>query len=159
MCNARSTKKERKTAATCNLLTKGDSFISAFSCQHPRWVTPAKTGTVIFNLSERLADSSSPQRLDVSRSHSWNIKAKSEPGAYVIVGHTLKVSPRSCWTGQATCAHKRPRGLRVFVRTRNPIHHFIRLLSSPNRYYVLQSDSASPYLPLGPSCHHGWECV
>lgn len=67
-----------------------------------------KTGTVIFNLSERLADSTSPQRLDVSRSHSWNIKAKWEPRAYAIVGHTLERSPR---TGKAAHVHERPRGL------------------------------------------------
>lgn len=122
-------KKERKTAATCNLLTKGASFIPAFSCQHPRWVTPAKTGTVIFNLSERLADSTFPQRLVVSHSHSWNIKAKSEPGAYVIVGYTLKISPHSCWTGQATHVHQRPWRLRVFVRMRNPIHVSLHLVA------------------------------
>lgn len=129
---------------------RGDSFITAFSCQHPRWVTPAKTGTVIFNLSERLADSASPQTLLVSCSHSWNIKAKSEPGAYVIVGHVLKVPPpRSCSTG-----HKLPWGLRILVRTRNPLHVSLHL-----RYVALQRDSTCPYLPVGLSCNHGWECA
>lgn len=150
-CTFNQKKKKGKQQRLAISSQRGDSFISAFSCQHPRWVTPAKTGTVIFNLSERLADSASPQRLLVSCSHSWNIKAKSEPGAYVIVGHVLKVvpppPPRSCSTG-----HKLPWGLRILVRTRNPLHVSLHL-----QYLALQGDSACPYLPVGLSCHHGWE--
>lgn len=133
---------------------RGDSFISAFSCQHPRWVTPAKTGTVIFNLSERLADSTSPQRPVVSRSHSWNIKAKSEPGANVIVGHVPKVppTPRSCSTGRAyTSFHEASESLYTWEI------HFMSLSIFGD--VALQRDSACPYLPVGLSCHHGSECV
>lgn len=50
-----------------------------------------QTGTVIFNLSERLADSVSHRDwLSPALIHK-NIKAKSETHAYFIIGHTLNI--------------------------------------------------------------------
>lgn len=60
-----------------------------------------------------------------------HIKAKSEPRAYVIVGHTLNVPHHSCWTGSAAHVRERPRGLQLFVYTINPLHispHAVNIL-------------------------------
>lgn len=60
-----------------------------------------------------------------------HIKAKSEPRAYVIVGHMLNVPHRSCSTGKAAHAYERPRGLELFVYTINPLHispHTVNIL-------------------------------
>lgn len=151
MCQARSTqKKERKTAATCNLLTKGRLFylcvlLSASEMSHTSenwhcdfqfvreagWFrVPTDTACLLLSFMKYK-----------SQIRAWRLcycraRAESPP-------------PRSCSTG-----HKLPWGLRILVRTRNPLHVSLHL-----RYVALQRDSTCPYLPVGLRYHHGWECA